>query len=196
MKKTERISINVFDKIVKSTYEPTAIFSWNGIEVVVKKTLSFAEMMAFVDGVAKNCFAESDGAYLPEVKDFIIKSFVLEMYTNLSLPENTEHRYHLIYCSDIIQTVLIDVNKPQFNEMVQAINDKIDNRAQANIEMVHKQMNELYVAFDKLQSQLAETFSGVGVEDISNLTEAISNGRLDEDKLVRAYINRAKDGDK
>lgn len=191
MAKTKRISINAFDKIAKETYTPTETIEWNGIEVTIKRTLSFEEMMTFVDSVVKSCFTIDKGTYLPEVKDFAIKSCILEMYSNFSLPNNTEHKYNLIYCTDAIQAVLQHINVQQFNEIVQAINDKLDNLAQEDIEMVHRQMNDLYTAFDNLQKQFSGVFEGINADDVSKLVNAITDNKLDEEKLVKAYVTQA-----
>lgn len=190
MAKTKRISVNVFDRIAKETYTPTETIEWNGIEVIVKRMLSFEEMMMFVDSVVKSCFTIDKGTYLPEVKDFAIKSSILEMYANFSLPNNIEHKYNLIYCTDATQVVLQHIDAHQFNEIVRAINDKLDNIAQANIEMVYKQMNDLYVAFDNLQKQLSSVFEGINHDDVSRLVSAITDNKLDEEKLVKAYTTQ------
>lgn len=192
MAKTKKISINAFDKIIENTYTPTETVEWNGIEITIKNTLSLTEMMAFVDSVTKSCFTSDNGTYLPEVKDFAIKSCVLEMYANFAMPSNIEHRYKLIYCSDAISTVLQHINNQQFSEITQAIDDKVSHIAQANIEMVNRQANDLYASFDNLQKQLAEVFSGVGSDDMSKLVGAISKGKLNEEKLVQAYMSQTK----
>lgn len=192
MTKTKKISINTFDKIVAENYTPTENLQWHGVDLVIKKTLTLKEVMTFVNTVVKGCFTTDDASYIPEVKDFFIKCCIVDMYTNLSLPDNSEHKYNLIYCSDIIESVLPHINEQQFNEMCQAINDKLKNLAQANIEMVHKQMNELYTSFNALQEKLSSTFSNVNSDDVVKLIGAITGGKLDEDKLVKAYVSQTK----
>ena len=198
MAKTKKISINTFDKIVAENYTPTENLQWHGVELAIKKTLTLKEVMTFVNTVVKGCFTTDDASYIPEVKDFFIKCCIVDMYTNLSLPDNSEHKYNLIYCSDIIESVLPHVNGQQFNEMCQAINDKLDNLAQANIEMVHRQMNDLYTAFDNLQKQFSGVFEGINADDVSKLVNAITDNKLDEEKLVKAYVTQAmpKESDK
>lgn len=192
MAKTKKISINTFDKIVTENYTPTENLQWHGVELVIKKTLTLKEVMTFVNTVVKGCFTIDDASYIPEVKDFFIKCCVIDMYTNLSLPDNSEHKYNLIYHSDVIESILSHVNEQQFNEICWAINDKLKNLAQANIEMVHKQMNELYINFNDLQEKLSSIFSSVNSDDVAKLVGAITDGKIDEDKLVKAYISQTK----
>ena len=190
MAKTKKISINALDKIMKENYTPTETFDWYGVEVAVKKTLSFKEVLEFVDSVTKSCFSSEDGAYIPEVKDFAVKTCILEKYANFTLPNNVEHKYELIYQTNAIEEVLHRVNGQQFNEIMCAVNDKINHLAQANIEAVNRQMTELYTAFDNLQKQLEGMFSGVNPEDFTKLLGAFGDGGIDEAKLVEAFKSK------
>lgn len=187
MAKTKKISINAMDKIMKENYTSTETFDWCGIEVTVKKTLAFKEVLEFVDSVTKSCFSSVDGAYLPEVKDFAVKTCILEKYANFTLPNNIEHKYELIYQTNAIEEVLHRINARQFNEIMCAINDKINHIAQANIESINKQMAELYTAFDNLQTQLESAFSGINPEDFTKFIGALGDGGIDEAKLVEAF---------
>ena len=188
MAKIKRISVNAFEKVVKETYAPTATFNWNGIEVTVKKTLSLKEMLSFVDSVVKSCFTSDTHAYLPEVKNFVTKVCVLEKYANFTMPSNVESQNALVYQTDAVECVMSYVNPQQYFEICSAIDDKVANIAQANIEAVNKQMTELYNSFDNLQTQLAGLFKGVSNDDIRAVAGALADGGLDEEKLVGAYI--------
>lgn len=194
MAKTKKISVNAFENVMKETYTPTSTFDWHGVEVTVKKSLSLKEMLEFVDTVVKTCFTSDTNTYIPELKDFATKMCILEKYANFTMPSNVESRYALIYCTDAVETVLGYVNHQQFNEICVAIAKKVENLAQANIEAVNRQMNELYNAFDNLQTQMAGLFSGVNNEDIKAVAGALSGGLLDEEKLVSAYT-KSKSGD-
>ncbi len=192
MANTKKISINTFDKIMKENYIPTSTIEWDGIQIIIKRTLSFKEMLEFVDSVTNTCFTITENIYMPEAKDFAIKSNILERYANFNLPDSLGHRYELIYCTDAVDTVLREINYQQFNEILKSIDAKIENRAQANIEAINKQMNELYSAFNNLQKQLEEMFSGVKSENFNALLGAFGNGELNEDKIVEAYLSHSK----
>ena len=194
MAKIKRITVNAFENVMKETYTPTEVFDWNGIEVTVKKHLSLQEMLEFVDSVVKSCFANESHAYMPEVKDFAIKVCVLEKYANFTMPRNVESKYALVSYTDAFAQVLRHIDLGQFGEINVAIENKVANLAQANIEAVNKQMNELYSAFDNLQTQLASLFEGINGEDMKAVVEALSNGALDEEKLVKAYTAQTTGG--
>lgn len=200
-KSTKKISITTFEKIMKDIHISTKTVEWNGVNITIKPTLSLKEMLSFVDNVVQSCFTTEDAAYIPEVKEFVIKCCVLEMYANFTLPTNVERKYDLIYCTDAIDVVMSNINAAQFGEIMEAINDKISNIAQANIESANKQINELYSAFDNIQEQMSSLFAGIGNDEIGKLVGAIAGDKFDEAKLVQAYIdhnnsdNAAEDGE-
>lgn len=192
--KTRKISITAFDKVMRET-ERIKNIEWRGLVITVRRTLPLRDMLSFVNAVTKSCFDSETNAYLPEIKVFAIKCCILEMYANFSLPSNIEHRYDLIYNTDAFDTVIQHIDTRQLNEIVDAINEKVDNIAQANIETINKQMNDIYRAFEGLQNQFTKIFSGVSSKDMAGFVQAVSEGGLDEEKLVKAYMTQTTKGD-
>ena len=190
VKSKKKISISAFENIMKNTYTSTKTVEWNGVEITIQHTLSFKDFLTFVDSVVKSCFSIDNNAYMPEIKDFAIKCCVLEMYANFALPVNVERKYDLVYCTDAVRTVLAEINPEQYGVIMNAIDSKIENMAQANIEALNRQMSELYSAFENMQNQMSGVFEGVGADELSKLVGAISNGSFDESKLVQAYIDQ------
>lgn len=200
MKKTKKVSVNEFEKSIMDSYIPSESVTWNGIEINIKKTLSLKEVMTFVGGVTNSCFTTEENIYTPEVKDFAIKYCIIEMYTNITLPANTEKKYDLIYRSDIIPTVLKHINNEQYCEIIRAIDSKIGSIVQANTEAIRKQLNEMHTALESLnslQEKASNMFSGISSEDITNLIKTVTtlggDGKLDENKLVQAYLSQTKE---
>lgn len=191
-KKSKKISITAFDKIMREENTPIEIIEWHGIDVTIRKTLSLKDALIFVDTVSKSCFDSETGEYMPEVKVFVMKCCILEMYANFSLPANVEHKYDLVYNTDAVDTVLKHINMRQLNELTDAISEKVDNMARANIENINKQMNDVYNAFDELQNHFGQILSGVNAEDVSKLVQSIAEGKIDEDKIVQAYLSQNK----
>lgn len=187
--KTKKISINAFEKAVKENYPQTETVEWNGLEIEIKRTLSFGEMLAFVDSVTKSCFGGEDEVYQPQAKDFAIRWQTVELYTNITLPSNPKNMYELLYGCDIVNVVTSYINKSQFNAMVAAVEDNIAYTAKANIASLEKQIDDMYGKLNSMEEQLSSIFSGIGADDLKNIIGAISNGELDEEKLVKAYID-------
>ncbi len=190
--KMKRISVNALEKCVGDGMQNTVDMAWRDITITITKRLGLSDMMKFVDSVANLCFSE-DGTYLPEIKDFATRCNVLEMYANFTLPANIEKRYELVYACDAYATIMGVIDRSQFDVILAAIDDKIDNRAQANVEAINRQMNELYAAFEDLQNRLSSTFDGIDKDMMTQLIEAMSGKELDEEKLMNAYLKEKKD---
>ena len=182
-KSEKRISISVMDKIIKEHFENTTTEQWYSIEVQIKKTLSFTEMMEFVNDVVLSCFQE-DGGFVPEVMDFAIRSNILSKYANFSLPDKLEHRYEIIYKTDIIDLVCSRINGAQLNEIVASINRKVEFLCNSNALMIKRQVNDLISAFNDLQARTSD--------DIAKLANVLSSGELDEGKIVEAYLDKTR----
>ena len=194
--KIKKVSINAFEEAVNSQYEATQSFEWSGITIVVKRNLTLREMMSFVDSVVKNCFKEEDGAFIPEIKDFATRSCIYEYYTNITLPANIEKRYDLLYHQMLLDEIMPRIDSLQFNALIRAIEDKVAHLAQANIEAVTKQMNELYASLDNMQAQFGKMFEGIDEESISGIVNALGKGAIDEEKLAKAVLGlKNKNGD-
>ena len=190
-KGTNRISIRTIDAIAKEQFPNFVTEIWNGTELRIKKSLSFSEMLSFVNDVVKSCIQEEHG-YMPELMDFAIKSNILSRYANFSLPDNLEHRYDILYQTDAVAFVVSHINKSQLQEITTAINHKISYLCNSNIQQVQKQMGDFLTAFETLQGKMTNLFSNLTPDDVTRLIGAINDGGLDESKIVSAYLKQTK----
>lgn len=192
-KKTKkRITINAFEKVMKENYQPVVEVEWNGLAIEIKRTLSLQEVIGFVEGVIDACFDEETGDYLPEIKDFLIKSFVLEKYANFTMPSNANNMYDLIYCTDAFATVYGYINAEQFLEIRAAIDEKLDYKTNTSVEAMNKQISTVFNSFEDIEKNLSQLFSSVDNESLAKLVEVLGNGKVDEEKLMKAYLDEKK----
>ena len=189
-KKTKkRITINAFEKALEHGVPETITIEWNGLEVDIKPTLSLGEMYGFVNGVVSVCVNQETGVYNAEIKDFAIKMMVLENYANFTLPKNSERAYELIYRTEAYFKVKEYINPVQFDEICEAIDAKIEYILKSNVEAVNKQISEMFSSMENIQEQFSSLLGDVDGEDIKGLIGAITNGKLDEEKLMRTYLD-------
>jgi Mg2+ and Co2+ transporter CorA len=192
-KSEKRVSIGAMDKIMKMQVEPIVTEQWFDIEIRIAKRLGLKAMLEFVNDVVTSCFDEN-GNYLPEVMGFAIKSNILTKFSNFSLPANIEHRYDLIYNTDVVALVLKNIDREQLQEIIDAINHKIEYLCDANIAALQKQMHKMISAFEKMQEQVEGAFAGMKQDDMAKLIGAISDNGFSEDKIVEAYLRQTKNG--
>lgn len=188
MKKVKMISVNAFERAVDNIYQPTTVVEWSGLEIVIKRHLSLAEVAKFVDVCVKACFDSDTAVYTPEAKDAAIRSCIIAFYTNITLPENVEKQYELIYHSNILDSITPNIDQNQLSSVVGAIDDKTDYLTGVNTEIINRQMSNLQDAAANIQNQLSDMFNGISIDDIKNVMSSLSDKGLDEEKLIKAYM--------
>lgn len=192
MAKTEKkVSIALFDKIAKEHFDNSTTIQWHDAEVKVKRSLPLMEVLAFVDDVVGSCFHEQYG-YMPEVRDFVIKTNILSRYANFSLPDNLEHRYQMVYFTDAVDAVCEVINTTQLQEIVDAINEKIQFNCNTRTAEIQKRIEKVVETIEDMSRQTEALFSGLTKDDMQTLMSSIAESGLDEQKIVKAYMEQKK----
>lgn len=190
-KNEKRVSINTTDTIMKERFGNTVTEQWYDAEVKIKRSISFTEMLTFVNDVVMSCF-QKDGGFMPEVLDFAIKSNILTKYANFSMPDKLEHRYEIIYNTDAVDFVCKNINMGQLNEIVASINRKVDYMCNSNVKAIQRQLSQMVESFEDMQQQTSKLFDSISSEDIAKIAGAVSSGELSGDKIVEAYLKQTK----
>ena len=193
-KADKKVSIALFDKIAKEQFQNEVTIEWHDAQLRVKYGLSLTDMLAFVDDVVGSCFHDKLG-YIPEVKDFAIKTNILSRYANFSLPDNLEHRYQLVYMTDAVDAVCAAIDGTQLQEIVNSINSKIRFLCDSKATMIQERINDVLNTMEEMRDNTKSIFDGITQDDLKNLMGAITSNGLDEQKLVQAYIEQAKSKD-
>lgn len=193
----KRISISAIERAVKESDDADVVqIEWRGETIPVKRRLNLAEMMAFVDGVASNVFSD-DGSYVPEVEGLLRRSAILELYGSFRLPQNIEHRYELLYSPVMRETadmILEQVDQVQYEEILDAIRDRIDYRMNTDIEKANRKVNELISSLLDMESTFKGILGDVSQDDVRALLSSLTKG-VDEEKIVNAYMDRKEQHD-
>ena len=191
MAKTEKkVSVNMFEKIMKEHFTPVVTVRWHEAELTVKRSLSLVEMLKFAQSVAESCFDETRG-FVPELADFVVRSNILEMYGNFRLPEELEKRYELLYNTDAVETVTANVNRQQLQELVDAIDRKIRYLCDTRVNELSARFREIAQAMEAMSKSAGEVFEGVTADDLKKLIGAVGeNGKIDEERIVKAVLEQ------
>lgn len=186
--KDKKITVSAFDKAMKEQTVPNVTERWCGSDIVIKHTISISQMLEFVDRVVSNCFSDSE--FVPEIKDMMIRAELLTQYANFTLPKDIEHMYSLLYQTDAVAIVNKHIDTTQFNIILDAIDKKIDYICKTNISSLEKQIQQLSVSLDEISQNATKAFSNLSSDDIVKLIGAASNGNIDEQKLVKAFLEQ------
>lgn len=192
---SKKISVSALEKAAAAnSFDKTVSCEWGGIQIEVKKILSLEEMLAFIDNVTAACFSDDGTVYAPEMTDFALKVAIVELYTNITLPKDIRKKYDILYNTNLVSAIVACVNKDQIDSIVTAIDARISHAADANVEAINRQAKLIMDSFDALQKKLDKLFDGVETGDIKNITEAISNGRFDEEKMISLLMKQKNGG--
>lgn len=186
-----KLSFDEIKKVIPANDENYATVDWKGTKFCVKTILSLEEMMGFVHGVVTSCFAEDTGEYLPEVKEFAIRCSVLEDYGNIKLPDDLNEKYALVYRTGIVDCIAGSVDSTQLEDILNAIDEKVEHIAQSNIEALNKKMAEVVAKFESLEANISKVFSAVDADTVTKVASAVASGTFDEKKLVQAFSHQA-----
>lgn len=185
---TKMVSINAIEEVMKDRFSNGETIQWYGVEIEIKKTIDLRAMMEFVAQSVNNCFSDSDGSYIPEMKDFTIRACMIEKYTNVRLPENPVKLYKMMYETDLCDLVITRINRQQLDAIIDAINEKLEYEVNSAIKTIQKTYDDVV----SLSESISEIFSNITNDDITALTKAIGNGKIDEGKLMEAYAEIMK----
>lgn len=182
-KKEKRVSINALEKLLPEKSCVTVALD-GGVEITVRRHIGLDEVLSFVDEAAQVCFDEENGAYLPEALDFAIKRNLATRYANLTLPENVDRQYDLLYGTGIAAKVLEHIDPEQYHEICGAINKRIEYMLRGSLSMERRQLHEAARKLEEMSDSMARIFEGV---DISAVMEAMGKLKdMDEEKIVQA----------
>ena len=185
-KKNNKVSVASIEKVMKEHFTGVSkTFDWYGVEVEYKENISMEHMVTFVDEVVNSCF-DKNGDYVPEFKDFLIRTFVVQLYSNVRMPQDIKKQYDILFCSDLFDVLVQHIDSEQYLSMLSAIDAKLKYRSSADVIATKQTLNELIAQFQNYGEQLAQ----VDIEDIRNIAGAINTIDFDEGKLVDAVLNQ------
>lgn len=177
-------------KSAKKASNNTTIIKWNKIPITVKRTLPLDEAAAFVASIVDACFDGTDG-YAAENEYPAIRSAVIALYTNLELPANQFDQYELVYTEDLFNAVLNKININQLDDLIDAAEKDIEYRINADASSLRKKMEDFERTIDELTNEISDAFSEMTPEEMAETVRMISTTKMDEEKLMNAYINNA-----
>lgn len=72
----KKVSISAVDSIIGERFLNVVSEQWYDVEVKMRRSLPFTDMLTFVNDVVQSCF-QRDGVYTPEVLDFADRKSVV-----------------------------------------------------------------------------------------------------------------------
>lgn len=197
MAKEKKITIDAFEKAAGKA-DNTFVLTWRGIEINVKKHISYEEMVTASAAIAENCFAE-DGSYVPEALDLSLRLAVLALYTNLTIPSSMDKRYEMACFSGVADDVIRVIDRRQFTMLENCAKERVRVRAEAAVDAVIRKAGEAADSVkelrDKLDAEFSTILEKVSPDDIAAMIRGLAQGEVDEEKVAKIYMENIRRAD-
>lgn len=196
MAKTKKISISDFESALDTQSTVTEILSnSNGVEMLIKKSISLDEMIIFVQEVVEACIDGETGEYIPEAYDFAVRVAILTHYANFTMPVNLEKQYWLVYNTTAVEQVLQHINTRQFDDIVRSIDKKIDFMLSIISSSAVSKINEVIAKFNDIATVGENAFKGIDSGTMTKVIQGISKlNNMSEKELATAVIEASREG--
>lgn len=187
-----KITVTKWNEVYKSSEKETVV-DWNGSELHIKKNISYAETVQFVNEAANVCFGDS-GEYHPENLNFAFRAGAVMHYTNATVPTDGEKAYALLYGTDIYDILCGKVNQAQLDMIREAIECRIGYLIDMRTHEIASAIADLRDLMQGITEKVRDVTAGVGDldgEQVKKFIETVSElGKIDEGKLVDALSEK------
>lgn len=184
----KKVSINELENAINGKFENIISKEWIGIDVKIKRVIGVSDMIRFVRRVVDTTY-EDDSEFMPEATEFAFKSCLVEFFTNLRMPSNAEKQYDIIYGTDIVDVILDVVSDSQIRDIRAAIKEHISHRNHVDALASAMKISELTNKVEAMVDSFGNMFDGISGEDIKNIAKSVVNNKIDEEKLVSAFVD-------
>ena len=182
MAQKNKVSVATIEQVMKEQFgNDVKKVDWCGVEIEYKEVLTMVEMKAFVDGVVDASF-DNDGDYMPEFTDWLIRTNMIQLYTNVRMPQNIEKQYDILYRTDLYEQIAVLVDQRQYAKIIDAIEQKLEYRRNSDVTAMRVQLSGLIQQFESMGQDLMQFTP----EDVENLEGALG-------KMKEAGMDQPKD---
>lgn len=193
---TKTIDKEVMADLMSRNYKPkvTEIFLTDDVAIHINDLVHPDLIQSIAEPVVDGCFTE-DGRYNPTNLEFMRRMAILLAYTDIEFVEDLYEQYAFVYRTNVFELVTPYINANQLNDVYTAIDDMIAYRKRATVANIESDVAKMYGEISAITSQMKSVYGDMSGEDMKGIIAALSNGRLDEKKLVEA-ITETKPAEK
>ena len=179
MAQKNKVSVATIEQVMKEQFgNDVKKIEWCGVEIEYKEVLSMVEMKAFVDGVVDASF-DNDGDYMPEFTDWLIRTNMIQLYTNVRMPQNIEKQYDILYRTDLYEQIAGLVDQRQYAKIMDAIEQKLEYRRNSDVTAMRVQLSGLIQQFESMGQDLMQ-FTPEDVENLEGALEKMKEAGMDQ----------------
>lgn len=163
----------------------------NGVKVKVLYTVGVTGVFNIVKRVSELIYGK-DGEFRPEIIEALTKAFIIGEYTDVDISDDIETMFSLVYGTDLYNLVSGKINQSELSMIERAVKSSVDHAIRIESNTVNAKCYEMLVQLSDMYDQLCAIFDSVKNEDVKKVLSALSNGKIDEEKLMKAYLKNKK----
>lgn len=198
-KKIKEVSVNKTDKYFTPSTPVTITLGAgeDAFDVTVKKRLSIEESISFVSALVYGMIDDDTVTY--SIQEYLIRANTLEYFTNIRLPQDIDKKYALVFDSDIVDRVMMEINMELYDDLLTQFDRQLEFEV-AKMQNQFKSGTQNYI--DRITAeaeQIIEMFQSFGKvfenitpEQVAEILPNLSKFGNEKD-LVKAFIDVKKD---
>lgn len=156
------------------------------VAVNAKSALSFNDMLSFADDIITGIFGTGDRASL-YLRDFLIKSYTIQYYTDYEMPEDINEIYDIVYESDLYEDTIKDkdFDYKQYDSLMIGLDEQIKYEIQKSASKT--KLDDLFEAV----TDVIKKFDGnLDVAKVGKMIDKLQNvEKIDEKVLAEAVLS-------
>lgn len=165
--------------------------SFQGKNITIKKDVDIKDVFTIINSIAISCFNNETGEYTPELEEFVRRCSIIETFTDFTMPESLNDRFHLVFGTELYKTVIDSIPEGIIEMINNSVAKKIDYLIQCNIEMVTTKISDVMNKVDEMENSVQDLINSLDADSMNKVLSAVSDGQFDYGKLLDAFKEEA-----
>lgn len=116
----KRISADVVSRVASMSAKKHKKVVWHTANIRVAYSLGAKEFMDVYASIIRDCTTRDGECMLPLI-DFSVRVNIIVAFSDVSLPDDMERLFDVIYGSDLYETVVRNANRAQIDALSRAV---------------------------------------------------------------------------
>lgn len=179
-----------FAETAEANMTTTTYVDYCGYSIEVKNKTGISGIVKIVDTVVESCFDGDE--YIVGAVDVLTKAFIIDEFTNIDIPDDVNQICAFVYGTDIWNIVRGIIDAVQLDVIERAIRKKIDYVIGMRGDSINNKCIEVITSLSDASEKMNDMFNSFDKDDIEKLMSAVSDNKIDEVKLMKAYMKEKK----
>lgn len=154
-----KINKKTIKKIIENNYSQAVVEIGEGLSLKVKRTLSLTDAVSFVSNIVDMCIDKAELDYMAFAFDIANREGVLKLYAGITLSNNLEADYDVLYSTGIYEKVLEHIDRKQYDILLDAANSQVKYYRDLFSSAATTKINEVADRFETTMNESMKSLS-------------------------------------